>query len=160
MRSLAILPVVMAASCTFPSVTFTDASTARDAALEAASDQDSGTGDAGAQETGTSCDQDNDGYHADSGTCGGDDCNDLDPNVHPNQTWVYLVPDASSHFGDWDCDGIVELEYQTITSCATSCGAQGFTQPIGCGVSGPFITCVGTIVCTIADGGTQTQGCK
>ena len=54
-----------------------------------------------------SCDEDGDGFEAEA--CGGPDCCDTDPNVHPGQEGFF---DAPSTCGTWDfdCSGSVEVE--------------------------------------------------
>lgn len=140
----------MLVSCTFPSVTFGDASTSADAASEA-----QGGGDGG-----DPCDEDNDGYKA-QGACGGNDCNDHDPRANPGQTqFITDVPDAAP-WGDWNCDNTVDYQYKTPVACTAglACNtAEGFTTSEGCGISGPYVTCSG--LCALADAGTRTQGCR
>lgn len=149
----AVLLVALCVSCTFPTVTFTDAQAANDAAVEAS---EGSLPDA--SEAGDPCDEDNDGFKA-QGSCGGGDCNDHDSRVHPGQTFVTDVPDAAP-WGDWDCNGTVDYEFPVISSCLTSCSAQGFASSVACGVTASYITCVGTTLCTSADAGVVTQGCK
>ncbi len=155
------LALLLCASCTFPSVTFGDADAAPsgDATVDVPVENDSGS-DAGTDAAPDPCDEDNDGYRA-TGACDGGDCNDHDPRVHPGITgWVDDIPDASP-WGDWNCDGIIEKEYpNVITTCTTSCGAEGFPASLGCGISGYLVSCVGTVVCSNGDGGFATQGCR
>jgi hypothetical protein len=70
-------------------------------------------GSAGA--TSNACDRDADGHDAE-GACGGDDCDDQNPDVHPEQ---------SKHFGarssvdyDYDCDGKQEQEQMKAIICS------------------------------------------
>jgi hypothetical protein len=154
------LVLVTMCACTFPSVTYTDASVPVDAGVDVTPPSDSGSdvADTGV-EAGNPCDEDNDGYL--STACDGGDCNDHDPRVHPNIVgWVYDVPDAYPN-GDWDCDGTIDKQYpNVITLCTTSCGAEGFGQATGCGISGWLVECVGSTLCSNGDGGYQAQGCK
>lgn len=149
---------MMLASCTFPDVTFGDASAPIDATTEAASDGGDGGTDDGGDAAPDPCDRDHDGYKSPS--CGGNDCNDDDPRVNPGVTsFVYDVPDAAP-FGDWNCDGQVVKTYPNVISlCTTSCGAQGFEAVVDCGMSATLVQCVGSITCTKADAGLHTQGC-
>jgi hypothetical protein len=126
------------------------------------------------------CDVDGDGYLA-TGACGGTDCNDNDANVNPgvSSTWVYRVPVASGNWlvGDWNCDGHVDAEYPSNTSCTSinigalgggQCSATtGFTgaaPPCGA-ASDTFVTCqppIGglSLVCSDGPATMQTQGCR
>ncbi len=148
--------------CTFPTVTFTDASTSLDAsAVEASLDAADEASDAmppsEGGEGGNPCDKDNDTYIAES--CGGTDCDDNDPLVHPGQTFQTIIPDAGSNFGDWNCDGVVEKEFPTMSCNIAVCGnTEGFAIAEGCGVTGQYETCSG--LCAYADAGARTQGCR
>lgn len=94
------------------------------------------------------CDRDRDGVRSESGGCGGTDCNDDDPRIHPGAGFVGDVPpDASA--GDWDCDGVVTREYpvNASTSCtSTQCmsHSQGFKGEPACGESATFRRCAPT----------------
>jgi len=137
-------------SCSFPEVTFAPDDASLDGAQEAAAD-------AGGDET-DPCDKDRDGFKA-IGACGGNDCNDDDPRVHPGADFRTDVPDAGPLLGDWNCDGNVEQEWNAITCGATSCNAQGFDAPTSCGMVGNFVVCSG-VLCPAADAGTRAQGCR
>ncbi len=152
MRALVVIAIGgLLVSCTFPSVTFVDASIPADAASEAQGS------DAGA-DAGDPCDEDNDGYKAE-GTCGGTDCNDHDSRVNPGQTqFITDVPDAAP-WGDWNCDGYKQPQYPSVScNLGVACdNAQGFSTSEDCGLVGSFVTCAG--LCTKSDAGTRTQGC-
>ena len=156
MRALVPLSLMLA-SCTFPSVTFDDASVPVDSGDDATvveGGPDAPPGDGGADAD--PCDKDNDGYKATS--CGGNDCNDDDPRVNPGVTqFVTDVPNAFP-WGDWNCDGNVEAQYPTVTCAATCQTTEGFLATEGCGSSGEYVTCAG--LCVKSDAGTRTQGCR
>ncbi len=142
----------MLASCTFPDVTFLDASTP-DSSVDAPVLGDGAGGDAG-------CDEDQDGYL--SQACGGDDCNDHDARVHPNAADGGFVFDVPSGFpnGDWNCDGVVEKEWPFVACGLTSCQAQSFAVDTACGATAQFVSCTGTLACAAVDAGSRTQGCR
>ncbi len=151
--------------CTFPDVRFDgdagDDAGVSDAAADGGPTPEAGGGDAG--DGGPDpCDRDQDGHRANTQACGGDDCNDNDARIHPGAGFVHDVPDAAL-LGDWNCDGTVDKEYPAV-SCSqisTNCGsAMGFVIDPGCGETGAFVQCTGTIACTGADAGTRVQGCK
>jgi hypothetical protein len=145
----------MVASCTFPDVTFGDASVAADAAPEAQGS------DAGG-EAGDPCDEDHDGYKAEGAACGGNDCNDHDPRANPGQTqFITDVPDAAP-WGDWNCDTKLEKLFATPVACTAglACNtAEGFLNTDqGCGITADYVKCAG--LCSLTDAGTRTQGCR
>lgn len=156
---------VMVASCTFPDVSYDDASTS-DASLAdtgtndepaVESGTDTGTnGDAG--EAGNPCDEDNDTYLA-KGSCGGNDCDDHDPRVNPGAGFLTDIPTAYP-YGDWNCDGTVDSQYP-IVGCGIGIAcdnSQGFLATVACGKSGAFVNCSG--LCSKTDAGMRTQGCR
>ncbi|HEY1955231.1 MAG TPA: hypothetical protein VGH28_06450 [Polyangiaceae bacterium] len=104
------------------------------------------------------CDQDHDMHRA-KGACGGDDCNDNDPRVHPGLTqFVTDVPDAAP-FGDWNCDGTVQYQYPAVTCAVTCSTSEGFPSPgPGCGFSAEYVDCT-NVTCALADAGIRVQGC-
>lgn len=105
-------------------------------------------------------DKDNDGHIARA--CGGDDCNDDDPLVHPGQAFVSEVP-KSPNIGDWNCDGTVTKEHASGVSCQFfTCGQQkGFTGSPPCGTEGDYITCkLDGINCIVGTTVKQLQACK
>ena len=147
MRWGAVACAFWACSCSFPDVTF-------------APDDATGGADAAADTSGDAvdpCDKDGDGYKAIS--CGGQDCNDDDPRMHPGAGFSADLPDAGPIPGDWNCDGTVELLYATVTCGATSCSAQGFEAPTSCGTTGQLVVCTG-LLCPAVDAGTRTQECR
>jgi len=158
MRRAAVALILV--SCTFPGVTYSDASV--DSGEPDVTVQPDGgetdAGDAGDGAVVDPCDQDHDGYRA-KGTCGGTDCDDHDPRVHPDAGFVDDVPDGAT-MGDWDCNGTVELEYpNVISACTLSCGAQGFGSTTGCGVVNWLIQCTSNTPCSKTDAGLHPQGC-
>ena len=162
MRRLAIFAALLVSSCTFPDVQFSDASVPVDSGSDVVVTNDggdSGAGDAG-DDAFDPCDQDHDGYKAEGGACGGNDCNDHDPRANPGQTqFITDEPDAAP-FGDWNCDGTVEPQYPLVSCGLNTCGAQSFAVNTGCGITNPFVTCNNGALCGAADAGTRTQGCR
>jgi len=156
MRALYFAPVFIA-SCTFPDVQFGDASVPVDSGSDVVIPTDAGEAGVDASDP---CDMDHDGYKA-MGACGGNDCNDNDPRANPGVTnYVYDEPDAAP-FGDWNCDGKVDMQYKVAACGATTCNSEGYSnaQGSGCGITNPYVTCTGTL-CGPVDAGTRTQGCK
>jgi hypothetical protein len=121
------------------------------------------------------CDCDRDNFRSnqcpDAGYDGSYDCDDLDPLIRPNQDWVAAPwPTESTHpvANDWNCNGTVQRQYQTVTNCANVTGTcsdrKGFVNNPGCGQQGDFFTCklVGVILpsCETDLTSTLAQGCK
>lgn len=157
MRAAWLASLVVLSSCTFPDVQFGDAS----APIDSGSDVVVVVNDAGdaGDDAFDPCDMDHDGYKAEGGACGGNDCNDFNAKQHPGADFVTDEPDAAP-FGDWNCDGNVEKQY-TFTSCGVgTCGTQGFTIDTGCGITNPFVSCNPPLTCPAIDGGMRTQGCR
>lgn len=95
------------------------------------------------------CDCDDDGYAAE-GTCGGDDCDDDDPRVHPEQGAYFPARSDNASVGfDYDCSDAVERDpaQATVIRCndldLLSCeDAQGFHDALPpCGEVGAWGTC-------------------
>ncbi len=111
------------------------------------------------------CDCDNDGYQSQAGTCGGDDCDDLDPLRHPNQTYVAEPPEPGAD-GNWDCKDPIEKQYVTNLKCATLLGlgcpsAQGYLGDPPCGTVADYYECRSALLaCNAVKIGTRRQGCK
>ena len=159
MRRVLFAPLlVVASSCTFPDVQFGDASVPIDSGSDVVVVNDAG--DDGADAAFDPCDKDHDGYKAEGGACGGNDCNDNNSLQHPGQTqFIEIEPDAAP-FGDWNCDGQLEKEYPFVAcGIAQSCNAISFSTDTGCGITNPFVSCTGTL-CAAVDAGTRTQGCR
>jgi hypothetical protein len=99
--------------------------------------------------------------------------------VHPGVTgWITATPTPASGWllGDWNCDGVVQFEFQGGINCPgldlsslggqTCADVQGFmgAQP-GCGTtSGTFVQCQAALLglpltCTAGAMTTVTQGC-
>lgn len=88
------------------------------------------------------CDKDGDGHREMGNVCFGDDCCDVDANVHPGQTGYFATQSACSSF-DYDCDGTASVESGTV-SCKLgffSCSGDGFAAPTACGVIARYETC-------------------
>ena len=117
-------------------------------------------------------DKDKDGYLAvgcDAGD-GGDDCDDEDPRAHPGVTaFLTDLPTAKTK-GDWNCDGIVTMQYPSNLSCAAlsqgaACSAiSGFTGAPACGEAGAFDLCaqggLGLLSCAVGSSTVKPQGCR
>lgn len=155
-RTWAVVATVVA--CTFPNVTYDDGDSSTDATLDAA-DEASDEAAPDASDEPNPCDQDNDTFISIS--CGGNDCDDLDPRVHPGAPFRTEIPDAYP-YGDWNCDGDAEAEFPTL-----ACGLgvlcdydAGFAKGtiVKCGQTGPWESCTG--LCNTADAGMKTQGCR
>ncbi|WP_438032095.1 hypothetical protein [Sorangium sp. So ce204] len=98
------------------------------------------------------CDADKDGYL--SIACeGGDDCNDDNPSVHPNQpSTFYDAPIPPGRSFDYDCSGEEETEFAAVKCagllvCATASSV--FLSDVPCGSRGPFGSCDLTCKSTI-----------
>jgi hypothetical protein len=111
------------------------------------------------------CDQDQDTYTA-IGTCGGMDCDDDDPRAHPGQTYLTALPRATTMYGDWNCNHIVEKLFPTKVDCSTAIGScdqvSGFTDDPPCGTAGTFVQCMtmNVIFCVVGASSMQLQACK
>lgn len=126
---------------------------------------DAAIGDAGidAPDAKDPCDEDGDGHRRID--CGGDDCDDDDKRTHPDAGFVSDFA-AAPRFGDWNCNGVLELRYKTNASCAgpdeVLCGLRdGFVGAPDCGVAAPYINCsLSGGACGILTNPTRTQGCR
>jgi hypothetical protein len=103
----------------------------------------------------TTCDADHDGHKA-QGPCGGDDCDDTDPDVFPKQPKYFPTRSmGQAKVGyDYNCDGKLEQEQQApvvclgvnLTACPTDEGFLGSLP--ACGDTGRWGKCVkGTLTC-------------
>lgn len=63
------------------------------------------------------CDQDKDGFDADSPGCNGIDCNDFNPNVHPG------IPENCTDGADNDCNGVEDC-FDPACQGGVDCGCQ------------------------------------
>lgn len=118
---------------------------------------------AGAGGSAPACDADMDGHIADS--CGGDDCDDTDADVHPGQTAWFTVKSKSGSF-DYDCSTAVEHEYLPL-KCPSllGIGCDNFTPgyldaTVSCGKSCLVAHCKsGTLSCDPQPGVPTLLGC-
>jgi hypothetical protein len=92
------------------------------------------------------CDCDDDGSLALA--CGGDDCDDHDPRVHPGQSGWFDKPADNPAIGfDYDCSGQDEREHTQAVQCGAlslaNCGTvQGFLDSLpACGEAGTWGAC-------------------
>ncbi len=95
------------------------------------------------------CDADDDKHRA-RGVCGGDDCDDSDPQVSPDQTGYFASRQPNVDF-DYNCDGAPEQEQMAAVVCSgLSLGAcptavSGFLGTLpACGEVGAWGKCVKT----------------
>lgn len=103
----------------------------------------------------TPCDCDGDGYLAKSVACGGDDCDDEDPRVHPGQTGYFAERSPNEHVGfDYNCNGLLErdpIQGTSVLSCLDlnllACTQQqGFNPTLPpCGQVGRWVECRGIL---------------
>jgi hypothetical protein len=121
----------------------------------------------------TCCDCDNDTYVRDGCDAGPDatiDCDDLNPAIHPGQSFVSAHWDnASPHVpaGDWNCDGVVTKQYAYDFTCAggpppLACtGTEGLIGDPECGQTASYETCTnGPVGCKPSAPEIRTQGCR
>jgi hypothetical protein len=112
-----------------------------------------------------SCNCDGDDAASEAGTCGGNDCNDLDPFI-PHDGYVKSKP--VGHSGDWNCDGIVTKQFPVNVDCGllANCKTAGFTGDPACGTAGEFVTCkelaipLSGVLCQKGATETVIQACK
>jgi hypothetical protein len=64
------------------------------------------------------CDQDNDLHFADTPECGGDDCDDGDPNVHPGVVEQSYGQPMCTDAIDNDCDGDTDIDDTGCMQCS------------------------------------------
>jgi hypothetical protein len=112
------------------------------------------------------CDQDQDHFNAKDQTCGGNDCDDHDPRAYPTEPDFLTDPPHAPTNGDWNCDGMIELQWARGMSCGLlslgNCAAtQGFKDTPGCGEVGSFVQCqVSGLLCVEGTPAPMTEGCK
>ncbi len=150
-----------------------------DASSDVASDTAQGVGDGSMDsashdssmphfDSGDPCDVDGDGYKAMGGTCGGDDCCDIDPAANPgvSATSWFTSPDACGNF-NYRCQSIA-MEYIENLTCsgdlALGCTPvnDGFTATIACGSMGLLQHCTpsGALSCAPSPVSMAYQGCN
>jgi hypothetical protein len=116
------------------------------------------------------CDADADGF--DSDACGGTDCDDGDPDVHPGQTAYFTSPNAQGTY-DYDCDTTEAAQFPRqavafLTSCEVLPGEEGWTASTipACGQAAGWsegyegAEGVGNVWCTLVATSTRTQACR
>jgi hypothetical protein len=108
----------------------------------------SGASSGGATSGGTAaagCDIDGD-HHASTGKCGGDDCDDHDARVSPDQSSYFAERQSQVDF-DYDCNGEEEQEQPAAIVCSGvavgECPTEsGFLKTLpACGEMGMWGTC-------------------
>jgi hypothetical protein len=106
------------------------------------------------------CDCDNDGYEAQGASCGGTDCDDFDPLIHPNQDHYIAEPPEPPNVGNWDCTDPIEKQYPFKLSCGALGGrGEGFRNDPACGVEADYYRCTGFLFGSEKIG-TRRQGCR
>ncbi|WP_438038238.1 hypothetical protein [Sorangium sp. So ce128] len=94
---------------------------------------------------GGAVDCDADGDHYRSTACeGGDDCNDNNALVHPDQpSTFYDTPIPTGGGFDYDCSGEEEKEFRAVSCSGLACTAASnvFLTDPRCGRKGPFGSC-------------------
>lgn len=131
------------------------ASAAEDAGIDASHAPDGGT---------VPCDEDGDDVP--SIACGGTDCDDTDPRVHPGADFSDAVPPTGGN-GDWNCDGQVTKKITENLDCSSfdkDCDSHsGFAAEVTCGATSNSITCVYsglTKTCIEIPNSRQKQSCQ
>jgi len=108
------------------------------------------------------CDLDCDGVLRDDAACGGTDCCDADPKVHPGQTQFFTKTNACGTW-DFDCNGKSDPQWGQGEKCHICgfdcCDKEGFEgAPPACGGTGAHAKCAGGICGDATDD--LTQGCR
>jgi hypothetical protein len=143
-----LAPILLATSAC--ELVLGDLPTPRDPDGDAGPDASTSSGAGGSSSssgTGACCDCDSDEHDA-QGTCGGDDCDDHDPDAHPGATAFHAEPNTVVGY-DWDCNGMAERDpaLEKAVDCAAiglPCAAgTGFLAkvPPPCGGMGDWGTC-------------------
>jgi len=105
------------------------------------------------------CDCDNDGYEGKAEGCAGDDCDDRDPVIHPNQGYISEPPEPPNE-GNWDCTDPIEKQYVYNLNCGALGGTgEGFRDDPACGAVADYYECTGFLFGSRKIG-TRRQGCK
>lgn len=105
-------------------------------------------GSANGGSSGSNCDADHD-QHLAPGKCGGDDCDDQDADVSPEQSGYFAERQAHVDY-DYDCSGTAEQEQMAAIVCSGvavgPCPTEtGFLKTLpACGEVGVWGTCVKT----------------
>jgi hypothetical protein len=96
---------------------------------------------------GADCDQDGD-QHLARGRCGGDDCDDSDADVSPDQTGYFADRHETVGY-DYDCSGAPEQEHLVVVDCSGLSLVTCPTEDVGflgslpmCGQGGRWGRCV------------------
>jgi hypothetical protein len=102
-------------------------------------------GDGGS--TADPCDADRDTHRA-QGLCGGDDCDDSDPQVSPDQVGYFAARHPNVDF-DYNCNKVPEQEQMAAVVCSSlgpcPTGVSGFLNALpACGELGEWGKCVKT----------------
>lgn len=78
-----------------------------------------------------------------AGKLGGNDCDDRNSFVHPNQTLSDAPPEPDGG-ADWNCSGAIEKAYEEDDCKAAgflNCQGSSFKQPVPCGQKGDYYGC-------------------
>lgn len=120
----------------------------------------SGAGGAGGAGGSNPCDKDGDGHL--SRDCVGDDCDDDDVLVHPDQPTKWFET-PSKHMGfDYDCSHEEEQEFLTAgcsgAICSDATGVYLSLVPVGCGLDAAWGDC-SLVLCSADVKTTKTVRC-
>lgn len=116
------------------------------------------------------CDCDGDGYLS-RGACGGDDCDDHDPKVHPGQTEYQSEPATNPAIGfDYNCSETIDRDpEQAVVDCGLLdlllCAEnQGFKDTLpACGEPAEWVRCTPAVLglaCTQESVGMVVARCR
>jgi len=125
---------------------------------------DASTADAAQDGAKNVCDKDGDGVL--DPQCGGDDCCDTDPLVHPGQTSYFSKASACGSF-DYDCNGSEEKRWTSVGSGCHNCwlflccadDGDYVSGPPACGQSAEVAGCSKWPKCD-NNGGLRQQECR
>lgn len=93
----------------------------------------------------------------------GDDCNDSDANVNPDQTGFFEQPAIGTQTFDFNCDGNEEKEQEAVVNCVWAppdkvCDSGWEGGVPACGQQGTWVEC--DKKCEPLPGETRTQACR
>ena len=129
--------------------------------------RDAGTKGIDAASCDATCDCDKDGFDRPNCGDGGEDCDDTDQRVRPDQGFLE-IPGEPPRNGDWNCKNGVEKLYPVNINCSGmalgACSSvQGFSNDPDCGTPGTYVFCAvsgGGIFCAVGATQSRLQACK